>query len=305
MAPTRRFLITGATGKQGGAVVNSLLEYRTKLPSDQKFEILCLTRDTTSEKAVSLASNEGVSAVPGNLFFPLSTFDKVSPIDAVFCMTCPGDLGDEERQATSLIDASITHGVKHFVFTSVDRGGAEVSETNPTEIPHFKSKYNVEKYLKEKCAESQMTWTILRPVGFMDNLMPNFTGRGFTAIWAQIGKKPLQLVSARDIGHFGALALLRPEEYAGRAVGLAGDELNFETAQRVFRETMGYEMPRTWTFVASLIAFALPEMGQMFKWLKEEGYAVDIKGLREEYPELQDFRTWLQESSQHERNLQG
>lgn len=27
----------------------------------------------TSEKAVALASNEGVSAIAGNLFFPLST----------------------------------------------------------------------------------------------------------------------------------------------------------------------------------------------------------------------------------------
>ena len=265
-------------------------------------------------------------------------------------MTCPGDLGDEEKQASALIDASIAHGVKHLVFTSVDRGGAEVSEINSTEIPHFKSKYNAEEYLKAKCAESHMTWTILRPAGFMDNLMPNFIGKGFAAIWAQIGEKPLQLVSVKDIGHFGAIALLQPEEYAGRAIGLAGngggqysmwrnshrlvgesikrcarslspsvaqsspvpnlppwrsgDELNFEKAQRVFRDTMGYEMPRAWTFVASLIAFALPEMGQMFKWLREEGYGVDIEGLKEEYPELQDFGTWLKESSQHEQSLQ-
>lgn len=186
----------------------------------------------------------------------------------------------------------------------MDRGGAEVSETNSTEIPHFKSKYNIEKYLKAKCAESQMTWTILRPMGFMDNLMPNFTGKGFAAIWAQIGKKPLHLVSAKDIGHFGAIALVQPGEYAERVIGLAGDELNLDQAQKVFRETMGYEMLRAWTFVASLIAFALPEMGQMFKWLREGGYAVDVKGLKEKYPELQDFRTWLKESCQHERGLQ-
>ncbi|OBT42042.1 hypothetical protein VE00_07442 [Pseudogymnoascus sp. WSF 3629] len=304
MAPIRRFLITDATGKQGGAVVNSLVEYRSKLPPDQTFEILCLTRNTTSEEAVSLASTEGVTIIVGNLFFPLSTFDKAVPIDAVFCMTCPGDLGDEEKQATALIDASLSHGVKHFVFRSVDRGGLELSETNPTDIPNFRSKHNVEEYLKEKCTESQMTWTILRPVAVMDNLMPNMTGKAFAAIWRQIGEKPLQLVSARDIGHFGAMALVHPEEYAGRAVGLAGDELNFEKGQRVFRETIGYEMPRTWTLVARLIRFAIPEMGQMFNWLQEEGYAVDIKGLREEYPELQDFGTWLRDSSQHERGLQ-
>lgn len=303
MAPRRRFLITGATGKQGGAVVSSLLEYRAKLPPDQTFEVLCLTRNTTSERAVSLGSIEGVTIIAGNLFFPLSAFDKAVPIDAVFCMTCPGDLGDEEKQATALIDASLTHGVKHFVFTSVDRGGADVSETNPTDIPHFRSKHNVEKYLKASCAESQMTWTILRPVGFMDNLTPNFRGNSFAAIWATFGEKRLQLVSARDIGHFGAVALLEPKEYEGRAVGLAGDELNSKEAKRIFRETMGYEMPQTWAFVAILIEFAIPEMGQMFRWLRKAGYSVDIKGLRKEYPELQDFRAWLQESSLYERKL--
>jgi uncharacterized protein YbjT (DUF2867 family) len=303
MAPIRRFLITDAIGKQGGAVVSSLVEHRSKLPSDQKFEILCLTPNATSEKAVSLASTDGVTIVVGNLFFPISALDKAVPIDAVFCMTCPSDLGDEEKQATALIDACLIHEVKHFVFRSVDRGGVELSETNPTDIPNFRSKHNVEKYLKEKCAESQMTWTILRPVAFMDNMMPNMTGKAFAAIWAQIGEKPLQLVSARDIGHFGALSLVNPEEYVGHAIGLAGDELNFEKAQRVFRETIGYEMPRTWAFVASLIKFAIPEMGLMFKWLQEEGYAVDIKDLREEYPELQDFGTWLRDDSQHELGL--
>lgn len=303
MPPRCLFLITGATGKQGGAVVNSLLEYRTRLPADQKFDVLCLTRNTTSEKAVSLDSTEGVSIIAGNLFFLLSVFDKAIPIDAVFCMTCLGDIGDEEKQATALIDASLTHGVKHFVFTSVDRGGANVSKTNPTEIPHFKSKHNVEKYLKAACAESQMTWTILRPVGFMDNLTPNFRGGSFAAIWATFGEKPLQLVSARDIGHFGAMALLESGEYEGRAVGLAGDELNLKEAQRIFRKTMGYEIPQTWAFVVILIEFAMPEMSQMFQWLRKEGYAVDIKGLREEYPELQDFETWLKESSLYKRKL--
>ncbi|KFY18895.1 hypothetical protein V491_04667 [Pseudogymnoascus sp. VKM F-3775] len=270
MARTRRFLITGATGKQGGAIVNSLVECRANLPSNEKFEALCLTRNTTSEKAVALASNEGVSAIAGNLFFPLSAFDKFGPIDAVFRMTCPGDLGDEEsKPLPSSTPASPT-------------GSSTLSLRAWTVV----SKYNAEEYLKAKCAESHMTWTILRLAGFMDNLMPNFTGKRFAAIWAQIGEKPLQLVSVKDIAHFGAIALLQPEEYAGRAIGLAGDELNFVKAQKVFRHTMGYEMPRAWTFVASLIAFALPEMGQMFKWLREEGYGVDIEGLKEEYPEL-------------------
>jgi len=36
-------------------------------------------------------------------------------------------------------------------------------------------------------------------------------------------------------GYFAARALLRPEEYAGEAMGIAGDELDFEDACKVFR----------------------------------------------------------------------
>lgn len=46
----------------------------------------------------------------------------------------PGKDGDEELQALPMIDAALRHGVGHVVFNSVERGGEEVSEENPTEI---------------------------------------------------------------------------------------------------------------------------------------------------------------------------
>lgn len=299
MSTPRRFLIVGATGKQGGAVVAALLDERANLTSNEQFDILCLTRDAHSPKARSLESKPGVALIQGDLFHAATLFENAGPLDGVFCVTAPGRLGDEERQATALIDASVAHGVPHIVFTSVDRGGEGLSEKTPTRIPHFASKHRVEEYLKKKASENdgKFTWTILRPVAFMDNLTPDFMGKGFASLWAQVGEKPLQLVSTKDIGKFGAEALLQPQVYKDQAVGLAGDELNFEQASKIFKEEMGYDLPRTFGFIACAIKFAMSDMGTMFEWFKTDGYGVDIQKLRLRNPEIQDFRAWLKEKS--------
>ena len=60
---------------------------------------------------------------------------------------------------------------------------------------------------------------------------------------------------------------------------------------------MGYDMPVTYRVVGSTAEMVMTEIGKMFRWFKTEGYGADIAGLRREEPRLQDFGTWLRESS--------
>jgi uncharacterized protein YbjT (DUF2867 family) len=297
---TKVFLVVGATGTQGGSVISALLSSK----SPQSIRILALTRDTNSSKAKALAATDSqITLISGDPTSPDEIFKKANtPIDGVFCVTVHGPAGSEEAQAEGLIDASLTHGVKHFFFTSADRGGDILSETNPTPVPHIATKYRIEQYLKQKAQGTPMAWTILRPVTFMDNLTPDFQGKGFAAMWRQVGAKPVQIVAANDIGHFAANAFLQPEKYSGKAIGIAGDELNFEQALKVFKDTMGVEMPTTFCVVGSVAKLAKPDIGSMFKWFEKDGFNVDIKAAREEYPGVQDFATWLKKSSGFKKN---
>lgn len=196
-----------------------------------------------------------------------------------------------------LIDESLKNGVEHFVFTSVERGGTDRSETNPTNVPHFIAKHRIEEYLKEKSDNgSKMSYTILRPVAFMDNMNPGFLGKAFASLWSTLGDKPLQLVSVRDIGLFGARAFTDPS-YKNRAIGMAGDELTLAQGKKVFKETMDFDMPETYGFVGAAIRWMIAEVGLMFRFFEDEGYAVDIQALRKEEPRLQDLSKWLKESS--------
>lgn len=291
MASNKKILVTGATGKQGGAVIKALQE------SSPSFQILALTRNASSNGAKALSSKPNVTVVEGDHTTLPSIFEKHKPIYGVFSVTVMGKEGDEEKQAKPLIDESIKSGVEVFVFSSVDRGG-ERSDTNETNIPHFASKHRIEQYLKEKTENgTKMPYTILRPVAFMDNLTPDFMGKGFTAMVNGLGAKPLQLISTRDIGLFAARAFNNPAAYKNRSIALAGDELNVDQIRKTFKDTMGSDVPETYMFVGSFIKFMSKEMGTMFAWFKEEGYGADIPALRKEEPRLQTFSQWLKESS--------
>ena len=169
---SKAVLITGATGKQGGAVVDALLES----PEAQKFTILAVTRNPDSPSAQKL-KNRGVKIVTGDLNDVPAIFQNAKtvvdqPVWGVFSVQVPVGKGattqTEEAQGKALVDGAVANGVKMFVYTSVDRGGDEKSFDNPTPIPHFISKANIEKHLVEKAKVAGMNWCILRPVAFMD-----------------------------------------------------------------------------------------------------------------------------------------
>ncbi len=295
---SRNLLIVGATGQQGGATIKALLE----LPkSDPPIHILALTRNATSPKAKALAeAHPGViDLVQGNATDPKPIFESQpkGSINAIFIVTTPGK--DEEKQGIPLIDAAVEHGVQHIVLSSVDRGGDEKSWTNPTEIPHFKSKHNIELHLRDKAqqAGSKFTWTILRPTAFIDNWSPGFAA-GMMSAMMQASMKPetkLQLTSVRDIGMFAAAALTDPAKWSGRAIGLAGDSLTLAEAKEKFKKTTGKDLPQTWTLLAKLLLWAIKDVGTMFSWFDKVGYGADIEARRKELP-TQDFETWIRDS---------
>lgn len=213
----------------------------------------------------------------------------------------------EETQGKALVDAAVTHEVEFFVYSSVDRGGEQRSFTNPTNVSHFTTKHHIEQHLLAACSSkgSTMKWVILRPVAFMENLVPGFGAKVMATAWRTVigQKKPLQLVSTRDIGWFAAQAFLKPEDYAGRSISVAGDELTFRQADAVFQKSVGHGMPQTWWFLTCLIMSLASDVGSMIRWFAAEGYGSDIDALRAEHPGLLSFADWLKESEWADRSI--
>ncbi|KAH7136110.1 hypothetical protein B0J11DRAFT_519972 [Dendryphion nanum] len=302
---SRAIIVTGATGKQGGSTIDALLQ------ANADFEILALTRNPSSASAQKLLKKSPrIKLISGNMEAPEEFFKQArkvtqSQIWGVFSVQLA--IGDgqnsisEERQGKAVIDAALANNVKHFVYSSVDRGGPTVSPQTATKVPHFISKHHIEQHLFAKAKGSDMTYTVLRPVAFFDNLDKTFFGKGFTtayAVYLTSGKK-LQLIASSDIGYFASKSFLNPEadEWRNASLSLAGDELSFVEFKDIFERTTGEKLPMTFHFIARILCYFVKELGEMYKWFASDGFGADIGELRKINPGLKGLAAWIEKDS--------
>ena len=264
-------LVAGATGTQGGSVVEHLLsgEYG-------EFGVHGLTRDASSEAAVALA-DRGVRIVEGDMTDADRMRELCTDVDAVFCVTTFFEAGTdaETEQGRTLAEAADAAGVDHFVYSSV--GSAD----RDTGLAHFESKYAVERRIDEL----ELPATVVRPVFFMQNfgyMMREEILGGRLAMPFPEGVE-IQMVDARDIGLTAATALGAPDRFVGETIELAGDELTLEGIAATFAEHLGRDVRAIHTDIEEFAAAMGEEFAATYRWMIEVGYDADIDRLRGEY----------------------
>lgn len=309
-AESKIILITGATGKQGGAVLDALLR-QTQSPA---FTLLAVTRNPSSPQAEALLSKStSIRLVQGDLddvdhlwsnASIAASKQKIWGVYSVQISEGPGVTPEREvTQGKALIDKAIEEGVEMFVYSSVERGGDEESWNNETPVPHFRTKWVIETHLRSVTGPGtkgeRMMWTVLRPVAFMDNLEPGFKTKVFlTAMKNYLGKdKTMQWVAVEDVGVFAAKALAGSQEWNRRAVGIAGDELTVEEMGEAFRAGAGIPFPSTFWVLGSALTTLVKELGLMIEWFAAHGYKADIHQRRLEHPGIMSLETWLENRS--------
>jgi len=274
-------LVTGATGSQGGSVVTELLK-------SSGLTIRVLTRSPTGEKAAALKAR-GVEIVQGDMFDEASIKAALVGVDRAFLVTdyqLKGVEGETESGVT-FVDCAAAAGVKHLVFSSV------ASAETGSGIPHFESKYKVEQHLTASAIPS---WTILRPVAFMDNFPPAGGAQRMITLGlfdAALQGKSLQLVAVQDIGWYAAKALENPEEWKGKAVEIAGEEVTVPSIKAAYEKIEGgkpWEMPLPEVAIGAMLP---KEQAIMFTWFRTHGYSCDIAACRKVHPSMLNFEEWL------------
>jgi uncharacterized protein YbjT (DUF2867 family) len=274
-------LITGATGRQGGAVIRHMLP--------KGWGLRALTRQCSSYAAERLA-RQGVELVRGDLEDPASLECATRGVYGVFSVQDFWAVGAkrEVQQGKNLAEAAKKAGVEHFVYSSV--GGAERNSG----IDHWESKWEIEKHIRKLGLPA----TMLRPVAFMENYYIDQVEIGILKgkLMDPIrGDKPYQTIATDDIGAFVALAFEKPAELVGLELEIAGSELtNPETAE-TFSRVLGRPV-KFQQLPMPLVRVVLgKEFYRMFRWLNQQGFKAEIKELRRRYPEvgLQTLEQWL------------
>ena len=274
----KTILVTGATGTQGGAVARELLE--------RGYVVRGLTRNLSSERAQAMTAL-GANMVRGDFDDIESLVAAMDGAHGVFAMTDFWEHGydKEVEHGKNLVDAARAAGVRHFVYTSV------ASADDNTGIPHFDSKAEVEAYL----TRSGLDYSVLRPVEFMENVR-----------WAHdtilAGSYPdprepdrsHQWVASRDIGFFVGEAFDDPEEWSGKTLEIAGDELTIGEYVELLKRVTGVDVTFQQVPWDAYEEQAGEEMAVMLRWFDESGYDVDIAALRSRYPGLLTYEQYLQ-----------
>lgn len=146
MASKQLLTIFGATGNQGGSVIDTVLA----IPDlKAKYALRGITRDPSSAKSQTLAS-KGVEMVTGELNDLDSLEKAVAGSYGVFGVTdfwavMSKDI--EIQQGKNVFEAAKSAGVKHFVWSSLPYA-EKLTKGVLKHVDHFDSKAMVEEYVE-------------------------------------------------------------------------------------------------------------------------------------------------------------
>ena len=291
--PGKTILVSGATGRQGGAVVQHLLK--------NNFTVKALSRTPDSISAQLLVS-KGVTVVKGDMGDPQSLLNAMKGCDGVFSIQNYFEYGAEKeiQYGKNMADAAKKSNISHFIYNSVCNADSK------TGVPHFETKNIIEQYIKS----IGLPATILRPVKFMENYyIPQvfkgiLGGKLFDSIKA--GKKH-QMIAVDDIGKYVADAFANPEKYLHKTIEIAGDELTNEQVAATMPEVLGIKVKfkRLPLIIAKFVMDK--EMYLMFKWFNEKGFDANIEETKRNFPSVNvtTLKKWLVNENWHRWNKKG
>lgn len=190
------FLITGATGNIGTAVLEHLA-------GDASYHTIKATQHQNAQRDTERWLD---------FERPDSFADALRQIDVVFLLR-PPQLANVNRYFAPFIAACQQASIKHIVFLSV-QGGENISF-----IPHAK----IEKLIRQ----SGIGYTFIRPSYFMQNLTTTLKNDIVQrhCLFLPAGKAPFLWVDIADIGRAIAVVLINWEQHQNRAYTITGSEL--------------------------------------------------------------------------------
>jgi len=272
-------LVTGATGKQGGAVVRHVLQ--------RDFTVRAITRNPDKPAAQALKSN-GVEVIQGDMEDVASLGQAMKGVYGVFCVQNFWEKGigydGEIRQARNLVQAAKDENVSHFVLSSI--AGCD----NAKRVEHFESKWEIEKIVDA----FHLPRTFIRAVFFMENFLDPQFGRLLIPVLAGALKPTtrLHMLAVEDIGWFAAEAFAQPDKYLGKTIDIAGDSLTVAEMKEVFANVTG-KKASNFKFPPWLFRFMNGEMAKQLHLNNEIGWHFDIQKVRETHPELISLEKFL------------
>ncbi|MEU6835413.1 NmrA family NAD(P)-binding protein [Streptomyces rubiginosohelvolus] len=292
-SPTAPVLVTGATGRQGGAIARALLA--VGIP------VRALVRDPHTRRAKDVEAL-GAELVTGDLTDRSSLDAPCAGVRAVFSVQMPPmdesgvDFAGERAQAANLIEAARAAGVPQFVQSSTSGVGAHTETPGWAEghwaamAPYFDTKQAI---LEQVRGAGFARWAVVKPAFFMENLpqlAPNGPAGGLATVIRP--DTVLALVASEDIGAAVAHAVQEPDRFQGVELELAGDRLTMEQVAEVLSAAWGVPVTAPSMDLDEALGAGMPAWGAGHLWSNAITQPARPELARELGIPVTSFATW-------------
>jgi uncharacterized protein YbjT (DUF2867 family) len=306
MADQKIIAIVGATGAQGGGLVQAILN-----DARGGFAVRALTRDPGSAKAMAL-TERGAQVVAADLDDEASLAKALAGAHGAYFVTNFWEHFSPEKeqaQARNLAAAAKHAGLAHVIWSTLEDTRKWVPLSDPRmptlmgryKVPHFDAKGEADAYFRE----AGVPTTFLLTSFYWDNLIhfgmgPKPTGDGRLAFTLPMADRKLAGIAAEDIGRCAYGVFRKGAETIGRTIGIAGEHLTGAQMASAMSAALGREVVYNAVTPAQYRGFGFPgaeDLGNMFQFYAEfEEYFCGARSLevsRALNAELQSFAAWL------------
>jgi uncharacterized protein YbjT (DUF2867 family) len=272
--------VTGATGRQGGAVARHLLS--------AGWRVRAVTRKPGGSAARALAT-AGADVVGADMMDSSDLIRAFRGAYGVYSVQnfMPGGTEAEIRQGRNVADAAKATGVQHVVYGSAGPAAAD------TGIASWNSKLTVQAHLRAQ----GLPLTVLRPMAFMElmtdkdffppvstwSLMPQLMGQD----------RPLGWICVDDLGAIAAAAFADPGRFVGVELPLVADVQSIAQCRQIWQDVYGRQPRRFPMPVWMFRRFVGNDLITMWRWLGSAQVDFDPAPTRELIPTALTVRQWL------------
>lgn len=270
--------VFGATGKQGGGIVNYVLD---DPELSKEYKIRVITRDVESDKAKELKAK--VEVVQGDASDRASLEKALTGVHTVFSMTVPAFMsedpyGIEYNAGKDIADVAVEKGATYIIFSTLPPV-KKISAGKYAKGAHFDSKADVETYIRGLPIKS----AFVSPGSFMENFVgfpflgPHKAEDGtyFSAYPNSPDTKMPWVDITDDIGKYVGAILAEPDKYNGKRFAAATAFYSHAEVAAIISKVTGktvvYKQVDEATF-KGFLPFAADLFYELFSFGEEYGY---------------------------------
>jgi uncharacterized protein YbjT (DUF2867 family) len=314
MTDKKLIAVVGATGSQGGGLVQAILA-----DPEQRFAVRALTRNAQSEKSRALVA-AGAEVVEADLddeaslrkafdgahgaFVVTNYWVERTPAEEAARTRAEMELEQADNAARALKDA----GVEHVIWSTLEDTREHFGETDRVpslddgkyKVPHFDAKGEANELFTKYGVPTTFLQTTFYFEAIKQGMGPVRGEDGKLVLTLPMADQPLSGIAAEDIGKTALGIFKRGDEFIGKTVSIAGDHLTGDEYAAALSNLLGEPVeyqPHTWD---DFRGFAFPlavEIANMFQYYAEDSARFtgdrDLTLVRDLNPDLQSFTDWL------------